>query len=493
MRPKVKHVGMTTDHHEETLDPRSADEWAALGAVGRRIIDDSLDWLRSVRERPAWRPMGADVVRSFDEDLPRAGQPVEKTYREFVERILPFPTGNVHPRFWGWVMSPGTPVAAFAEYLAATMNPMLLGYVDAPARVEDQVLGWWKELLGFPKSASGLLVSGGSSGNLVALAVARARAFPNVLREGVRGAPSMTVYASTETHACVRRALEVLGLGAAALRSIPVDAARRVRVDSMAEAIARDRREGHVPIAIVGNAGTVATGAVDDLAALAALSERERVWFHVDGALGAAARIAPKLRSKLAGLERADSVAFDFHKWLQVPYECACVLVRDADAHRRAFVHDASYVAPMERGVAARAHRYSDYGVQLSRGFRALKVWMTMKTFGVDKLARLIEQNVEQARHLAARVDSEPMLEREPSGDLNIVCLRWRGDDASNREILYRIQESGFAVPSQVVLGDRFWLRVCISNHRTRRDDLDAFVDEVLRIGAKLEAHRRLR
>jgi glutamate/tyrosine decarboxylase-like PLP-dependent enzyme len=345
-------------------------------------------------------------------------------------------------------------------------------------------------------------------GNLVALAVARSRVAPNAAKEGMRSAPAMTVYASGETHACVDRALETLGIGSAMRRSIPVDAARRVRKDAMAEAIAQDRREGKLPLAIVGNAGTVATGAIDDLAALADLAAREQVWFHVDGALGAVARISPKLRGRLAGLERADSVSFDLHKWLYVPYECACVLIRDAEAHRRAFVHDASYVAPLARGPASRAHRYSDHGIQLSRGFRALKVWMTMKTYGTDKLARLIEQNVDQARHLAARVDAEPRLEREPSGELNIVCLRWRGSDALNRELLFRIQESGMAVPSHVVLGERsyssasgtskeprsgerFWLRICIANHRTTRADLDAFVDEVLRWGSVLSASPR--
>jgi glutamate/tyrosine decarboxylase-like PLP-dependent enzyme len=483
MLAEVKPSRMTTERHEETLDPETTAQWAELGALGRRMVDDSLDWVRSVRQRPVWRPLPPALPATFQAEVPRAGQAAGRTYEEFLERIRPYPTGNVHPRFWGWVMNPGSPVAAFADYLASTMNPMLLGYADAPALVEDQVIAWWKELLGFPASASGLLVSGGSTANLVALTAARGRAAPDVARDGMKGAPAMKVYASTETHACVQRALEVLGLGAAALESLPVGPDRRVLVDAMAEAIARDRREGKLPLAIVGNAGTVATGAIDDLQALADLAERERIWFHVDGAIGAVARISPGLRPRLEGLERADSVAFDLHKWLYVPYECACVLVRDAESHRRAFVHDASYVAPLERGPASRGHRYSDHGIQLSRGFRALKVWMTMKTYGVDKLARLIEQNVAQARHLAARIDAEPCLERETSSDLNIVCFRWRGSDDRNRELLFRIQESGFAVPSHVVLDGRFWLRVCIVNHRTTRADLDAFVDEVLRVG----------
>ncbi|OJH41917.1 pyridoxal phosphate-dependent decarboxylase family protein [Cystobacter ferrugineus] len=232
----------------------------------------------------------------------------------------------------------------------------------------------------------------------------------------------------------------------------------------------------------------------DDLEALADVARREGLWFHVDGALGALAALSPRLRPVLRGMERADSLAFDLHKWMHIPFEAGCVLVRSEAAHRRAFAYQTEYLAQMTRGLAARPSMFSEYGVQLSRGFRALKVWMSLKAHGAAKYGRLIEQNVEQARALGLRVDAEPELQRLAPVSLDIVCFRYVGRgapdearlDAWNRELLCRLHESGVAVPSYTTLGGRYCLRVCFNNHRTRREDIELFVQEVLRLGREI-------
>lgn len=480
---------------EETLDP---EDWSALRQLGHQMVDDMLEYLHTVRERPVWRSPSAEVRALLREPLPRAGQGEESAYRDFRERVLPFATGNIHPRFWGWVIGTGTPFAALTEMLAAGLNPNVGGFDDGASLVEDQVLAWFKELMGFPRGASGLVVSGGSMANLVALAVARhARAPFDVRRLGQAAAPkAMVLYASREAHSSVTRAVELLGLGREALRLVPVDAEYRIDLAALEQAVARDRQAGALPFAVVGNAGTVNTGAIDDLCALATLARREGLHFHVDGAIGALAASSPELRPLLRGMEEADSLAFDPHKWGHFPIEAGCVLVRDAAAHRAAFAATADYLARLEGGLTGRSERFSDLGPQLSRGFKALKVWMGLKAVGADRLGRVIRQNVEQARFLAERVDDHDELERLAPAPLNIVCFRYRGRGAAgtcdlhalNRALLVELQESGMVAPSGTVLGGSFALRVCITNHRTRREDLQLLLHEVARRGRALLA-----
>jgi len=479
---------------EETLDP---EDWDELRALGHRMVDDLLDYLRTVRERPVWRPIPPELRARFRVPVPRAPEGAERAYQDFRDHVLPHPMGNIHPRFWGWVIGTGTPLGALAEMLAAGMNPNMGGGDHVPNQVEAQVLDWCKEMLGYPLAASGLLVSGGSMANLVGLAVARhARAGFDVRQKGVRDAAGpLTVYGSVETHSSVRKAVELLGLGSEALRLAPVTDEFEIDLAALERMIAEDRLAGCRPICVVGNAGTVNTGALDDLGALAALCERERLWFHVDGAFGALAALVPEYRRRLAPMARADSLAFDLHKWMYVPFEAGCTLVRDAETHRRAFSLTPDYLAHAERGLAAGDLWFTDYGVQLTRGFRALKVWMSLKEHGLDKYGRLIGQNIEQARYLAGLVREAPDLELMAPVPLNIVCFRYcatgRGDaalDGLNQELLIQLHEQGIAVPSNALLGGRFALRVAIVNHRSRLDDFDLLVREVRRIGVELAA-----
>jgi aromatic-L-amino-acid/L-tryptophan decarboxylase len=478
---------------ERTLDPR---DWDALRALGHRMLDDMLDYLRTVRDRPAWRPVPAEVRARLNEPLPLEPTPEAAVYEQFKRDVLPYPTGNVHPRFWGWVIGTGTPLAMLADMVASGMNPQVAEFDDAAAVVENQVIGWLVELLGLPSGTHGLLVSGGSMANLVGLAVARnARAGFDVRERGLQAPdlPRLVVYASSETHSSVRKAVELLGLGHQGLRRIPVDADYAIDVGALRSGIAADRAAGLRPVCVVGNAGTVNTGATDDLPTLAALCRQENLWLHVDGAFGALAAISPALRPLVRGIELADSVAFDLHKWMYLPYEVGCTLVRDQAAHRATFNVTPAYLAPLDRGIAAGGFPFAERGVQLSRGFRALKVWMSFKAHGLRAFADLIEQNVRQAAHLVDLVSAHPRLELLAPAPLNVVCFRYvvpGKDDAAlnelNQEILLRIQESGLAVPSSTVLAGRFAIRVAITNHRSRLEDFDLLARAVIETGDAL-------
>ncbi len=489
-----KTATMDTNHDlaERSLDPASEAEWVELRALGHRMLDEMFDHIRGIGELPTWRKPPASIKAEFaSAEIPRLGGSAEAVYEEFVRDVLPYGIGNAHPRFWGWVMGGGTPVGMLAEMLAAGMNPNVGGFDDSATMVEEQVFRWLAELMGMPPGTSGLLTSGGSMANLLGLAVGRyARAGFDVRGKGMQGGDRLLrVYCSTETHSWLKKAVELMGMGRASLCVVGVDDGYRMRMDELADAVAADRADGHLPLCVVGSAGTVNTGATDDLVAIADLCEAEGMWFHVDGAFGALAYLSERLRPALRGMERADSLAFDLHKWGYVPYDVGCVLVRDAELHKAAFATDASYLTSLERGPVAGGIRFAERTPELSRAFRALKVWMSLKTFGADAMTKQIEKNVEQAAYLGRLVEASPVLELAADVPLNLVCFRYRGaSDAENKEILMRVQESGIAVPSGTVVGGRFALRVANTNHRSRREDFELLVETVERIGREVTA-----
>ncbi|MEL7060442.1 MAG: pyridoxal-dependent decarboxylase [Acidobacteriota bacterium] len=485
--------GHGTEGMAETLDP---DDWNAYEDLLRRAASDLVRSLRTVRERPPWRSPPAEVRAALDEPPPRDGRPLDEVWSRVSREVLPYPTGNIHPRFWGWVTGTGTPTALLADLVASAMNAHAGGYDQSSTLVERQVIRWFVELFRFPVTASGVLTSGGTAANLVGLAAARqARAGWDVRAEGLLGRPPLRVYASTETHGWAARCCELMGMGRSALRVIPVDDHFRVDVAAMRSALRADRAAGDRPICIIGSSGTVNTGSIDDLEALADLAAEEGVWFHVDGALGALAALAPDLRPRLAGLERADSIAFDLHKWAYLQYDIGCVLVRHGDRHRAAFESAAAYLEPGGRGVQPTPLEFAQLGLQLSRGFRALRAWMAFQHHGTRQLGRLISQNARHVRELAAAVDREGRLERLAPVALNVVCYRYRvpgGDEAAheaiNREIMLRLQEEGVAVVSSTRLRGRFALRVANVNHRSLPEDFDLLHRETLRLGDALVA-----
>ena len=312
---------------------------------------------------------------------------------------------------------------------------------------------------------------------------------------GVPVPEPLVAYASVEVHSCHQRSAELLGLGAHALRLIPTDGEYRIDLAALHLAIAEDRAAGRKPFMVIGNAGTINTGAIDDLDAIADLCAEEGLRFHVDGAIGAMIGLAPALAPLLRGIERADSIALDLHKWMHVPFEAGLVLVRDAAAQRATFETSPAYLAHAPRGLAGGATWLTDFGLETSRDFKALKVWLSWMDRGVDAYGRMMQRNVDQAHHLAARVEREPLLELMAPVGLDIVCFRvhpegWSEErlDALNRELLMRVHESGVAVPSYTTLGGRYCLRVAIGNHRSTFADFDVFVDALLAMVGEVEA-----
>ena len=461
-----------------------SNDWSGLRALGHRMIDDLFDEFEQVRDRPVWQPIPGAVREALRAPMPHEAADPADIYADYARLIRPYPTGNTHPRFMGWVHGGGTAVGMLAEMLAAGLNANLGGRDHAPIAVERQVIAWLAELLGLPPEASGLLVTGTSVANLIAVLVARTAALGAKVRgTGLVGA-RLTAYASEKAHSCVARAMDMAGLGSDALRSIACDSGHRMDIAALQSAIARDRGYGARPFMVIGTAGTVDIGAFDDLAAIGALARAERLWFHVDGAFGALAALSPVLQPLLAGVETADSLACDFHKWMQVPYDAGCVMVRDPAAHLAAFAQSADYLRREARGLAGGHPWPCDLGPDLSRGFRALKIWMTWRTYGSAALGEMIAGMCAVARALASRVDAEPALERLAPVPLNIVCFRVRAADADadalNREIVADVQESGIAAPSTTMIGGKLAIRAAIVNHRTGPADTDAMVGAVL-------------
>jgi glutamate/tyrosine decarboxylase-like PLP-dependent enzyme len=475
---------------DTSLDPA---DWNGFRRVLHDAVDGIVDDLAGLREEPAWRAVPDAVKRSLREPLPYAGEPVETTLAAFDELVRPYATGNRHPRFFGWVHGAGTAAGVLAELLAAGMNSNVGGREHSAVYVERQVIAWFAELFGFAPDASGILTSGTSMGNLLAVVAARDAALGS--RAGGNAGTPLTAYAARGVHDCVGKALRIAGLGTAALRLIDVDERGALDAAALHARIAIDRAAGCRPFLVVGTAGSVDTGAFDDLDALATACADEGLWLHVDGAFGALAAASPAHAHLVRGIERADSLAFDAHKWLHAPYGVGCVLFRDEAAHREAFTTDPAYLARSSRGTAAGAPWFADYGLELSREFRALKVWFTLRHYGIDRLGASIARTCALAAALGERVAADPDLELLAPVTLNVVCFRYRvpglADDELDRlnaQLAIDVQESGAAVVSTTRIGGRTALRACIVNHRTIEDDLAVLLAAVRTAGLRHSA-----
>jgi aromatic-L-amino-acid decarboxylase len=468
------------------LDPA---HWPSIRAQGHRMLDDILDYIENIRERPVWQPIPGSLRGRFRSNLPREAADLALVHDEFLNSILPYATGNVHPGFMGWVHGGGTVTGLLAEMLAAGLNANLGGRDHMPIEVERQIVHWMRELFGFPDTASGLFVTGTSMANLLGVLIARTSKLGVASRRnGVAASDErLTAYVSAAAHRCIAQAMDLSGLGSDALRLIPTNDRHQFDIDALRSAIAADRSRGYAPFLLIGTAGTVDTGAIDDLDALARIAEAECLWFHVDGAIGALGMLAKDIAPRLAGLERADSIALDFHKWLQVPYDAGFLLARDSTVHRDAFASPAAYLRRETRGLAGGSHWPCDYGPDLSRGFRALKTWFTFKVYGADALGAMMSQACELARYLEIQIRASQEFELLAPVSLNIVCFRYRCDepDSVNAKIVADLHESGVAAPSTTMIGKQLAIRVALFNHRTEMRDIDAMLKAAAEFGAR--------
>jgi glutamate/tyrosine decarboxylase-like PLP-dependent enzyme len=491
-----------------SLEPRTAE----LRAWSEAAVDFVLryhDGLRSRRLAPD--TTSAEIRATFERALPERGAGFPAVLAQLEERLLPLMRHNGHPRMFGYVQSPGVAIASLADLLASTLNANLTAWRSAPGPVEIERLAveWIRQMIGAAPTADGLFVSGGSMANLAALATARRCKAPiDVSRMGAHALPrAMRLYVSSETHHSVAKAAALLGLGLDHVREVPVDGDLRMRVDGLEGMIEDDFRAGHQPFAIVGSAGTVNTGAIDPLDALADLAQRRDLWFHVDASYGGFAALAPAVRPRLAAFARADSIALDPHKWLYLPLDCGCVLYRDPAAARTTFAHEAEYTRVLH-AAPAESFVFWEYGPELSRRFRALKVWMTLLAVGVAPVRAAVENDIECARALAARIDASDDFERLAPVELSIVCFRHvpaamaadrapaagseseRQLDAWNERLLVALQRDGSSYVSNAVVGGRFALRACIMNHRTSLADVDVLLADLRRIAGAVGGMR---
>ncbi|MEO8563822.1 MAG: aminotransferase class V-fold PLP-dependent enzyme [bacterium] len=476
----------------------SADE---LRRVGREVTDWIATYLTELPSTPVFEPVPADKsAELIAAPVPERGEPVDDILRRFESQIGRYPFGNGHPRFSAWVNSPPAAIGIFAQALASAMNPSVAGGNHAAVWVEREVIEWFKSIFGFPVSSMGLLVSGSSAAAIAGLAVARHAA---ASRRGwdirtlgahmvdAAGAPvRMLVYESAEAHSCHQKAVELLGLGSAQLRIVPSDEALCLRPDALDAMLAADIAAGALPVAVIASAGTVNTGAIDPLDAIADVCAKHDVWLHVDGGYGAPAILTREFRAQLSGLGRADSVGIDAHKWMYVPVDAGIVLIRDATLMRDTFSLVPPYLRSDDDQHGVHGPPWlSEYGSEQTRPFRALKVWMALRYFGTSGYEQLIAHDIAMARRLASRVREAPGFELwEPQG-LSIVCFRavptsLAGDDeaidALNQRVLAKLQLGGKAFLSGTTLRERMWLRSCIVNPATMPEDIDAVFDAVL-------------
>lgn len=473
------------------LDP---EDWSAFETQVNRVLRAALQKLQSAHEGRVWTPPPEDLKTQLSEPVPAEGMDLDHLASR-LEALLPYGVGNTHPRFFGWVHGAGAPGNLLAEIVGAAMNANCGGRDHIAIYVERQVIDWCKTLFGFPDQASGLIVSGTSMGTIIAAKTARDVALNFDSRTNGVGASKLVGYVSEQAHSCLARAFDMVGLGTAALRKITVTPDFEMDVQALEAQIQRDRANGLQPFFVAATIGTVNTGAIDHLAALADLATREQLWFHIDGAFGANAMTSPQLAPRLAGIERADSLAFDFHKWMHVNYDAGCVLIRDGAAHRKAFANRPDYLAANGTALAAGEPWPVDFGPELSRGFRALKVWAHLLEHGTDKIGRSIARNCELATNLGEQIETTSDFELLAPVSLNICCFRYVApglrqaqlDDLNSRLVAW-VQNEGIAAPSTTRLNGRLAIRVNITNHRTQKADLDILLDALQRGGAALRS-----
>src|SRR5213595_4001135 len=460
------------------------------------------EYLGTIRNRRVYPYTSSRQIRErLDSSLPKEPVNFDELLHTSRSTLIELSRHNGHPRMFGYVQAPGTAIAAFADLLSSTLNANLTAWRSAPAAVEIErlTIDWIKQIIGFNRNAAGLFVSGGSMANMAALAAARrAKAPPEIQNKGAQSCSRpLRIYASEETHHSVAKAAALLGIGHDNVRLISVDERYKINLHELVAAIEEDRTAGHLPICVVANAGTVATGAFDPLSQIGEIARRFNLWLHVDGAYGGFAALAPSARPLFASIGEADSVALDPHKWLYLPVDCGCILYRDPEAARATFAHEAEYTRVIGQ-EADEAFAFWDYGPELSRRFRALKVWMLLKGVGLESLSAAIESNLACARYFESIVRESDDFEMIAPVELSIFCfrhvpiqLRSESDqaiDGFNERLLVALQRDGSSYLSNTMLGGRFAFRGCVLNYRTTLRDMEILLDDLRRVSKPLPA-----
>ncbi|MCJ7731066.1 pyridoxal-dependent decarboxylase [Candidatus Bathyarchaeota archaeon] len=476
---------------ELNLDPT---DWEQTEELGKKMLHDMLKHLREVRERPIMKRPPEEVMAAFRQPPPMTGEGAEKAYKDFTELVLSHQSNfNKDPRFWGFVVGTGSPSGMLADMLTSGLNVNMVGGPLVSTMLEMQVTAWIKGMVGFPMTAGGILVSGGTMANLLGLTVARnTKSGVNLREKGVQGIEGkLIIYASTEAHVCIQKSIEMLGIGNENLHRVPVTKDYSMDTTALREMIKQDREAGHTPIAVVACAGTVNTGAFDPINQIADICEGEDLWLHVDGAFGAWATITQKYKHLTEGMTRADSLALDLHKWMYMPYDVGCALFKNPEQQIKTFSERPDYYN-MSKDTPP---QFADLGFELSRSFRALKIWMGIKEHGVAKYSMLIQQNIDQAQHLTELIKKQPTLELMAPTPLNTVCFRYNDPaipdealDELNHNLTMRLMFSGAGAPSETKIKGRKVLRVCITNHRTTTKDLEHFINSAAQMGAMMAA-----
>jgi len=458
-------------------------------AVAGAAIDFLANYFESLDTRPVMVPTTSKAIRAaIDEPLPAAGSDFTALLDTVRDVICQYSRHSAHPRMFGYVASPGTAVTAISHMIAAAMNVNVTAWRSAPpaADMERLTIDWLKEMLGYPATAGGLLVSGGSMANFAALGAARsAKAGVDVVHDGVAAAGRrMRVYVSEESHYSIAKAAGMLGLGQSNVRAVKTDDRLHIDLADLERLVAEDRAAGHLPFCVVANAGTTATGAFDPMAEVAELARRQDLWFHVDAAYGGFAALAPSARHFFAGIEQADSIALDPHKWLYLPVGCGCVLYKDPATARAAFAHGADYTRTI--GLANdEAFAFWDYGPELTRPFRALDLWMLIKFAGTERLGQAIEENIACAKYFEELVKESDDFQMLAPVELSIFCFRhvpkgFTGDlDEYNERLLVKVQRAGSTYLSNARVRGSFALRGCVLNYRTTKADMVRVLEDV--------------
>jgi glutamate/tyrosine decarboxylase-like PLP-dependent enzyme len=479
---------------EETLDPEN---WDEMKVLAHRMVDDMLDHIKNSKTSTNKFPT-KEERQNLMVPLSKNGEGDEKVYESIVENALPSLVCTKTARFWGFVVGSGSPYGMLTSMLTGAFNMPSDQNISVAFDVNRQTLNWVKDLLNYPREASGIFVTGGSEANFTGLAVARtAMAEIDMKHTGMQGVPrKMTIYVSEEGHHCLERSVELLGFGGENLRLIPTDDDYRIKIDALKEAINRDRAAGYHPFCVIGNAGTVNTGAFDDFNALANLAEKEKLWLHVDGAFGAWVKISKTHKHLADGMERADSLAVDLHKWMSMPYGIGCTLTRHPLEHLKTFVYgeEAAYFkSNLDKPMDELLGTSMFMGLRLSNEFLALKPYMLLRANGSEKYGRIVQQNIDQINYLADQIRIQPDMEVCAPVASNIVCFRYSPDgldekrlEKLNHSILLALWDVSFPVISDTTIKGKYVLRACNVNHRSRREDFDWLITEVRRLGEKL-------